>query len=126
MWPTASPPRTREYWDWLAVALFLLLTVDLLTTMAAAHVAGTAAESNPVMAWALGAGVPVLVAVHLLALVATVLLFAAVTGRVESTPAPADRYVGLLVELWLGVLIAVGLAVFANNLAVIVLGASLL
>lgn len=126
MWPTVGAPRVREYWDWLAVALFLLLTVDMLTTLAAAQVVGVGAESNPFVAWALDQGMAVLVAVNLLALVATVLLFAAVTGRVETTPSPFDRYVGLLVEVWLGVLVAVGLAIFANNLAVIVLGESLL
>ena len=35
-------------------------------------------------------------------------------------------YLALAVELWLGLLVAAGLLVFANNLAVIVLGWSLL
>jgi len=126
MWPTVGAPRVREYWDWLAVALFLLLAVDLLTTMAAARAVGVGAESNPLMTWVLGEGIPVIVAVHLTVLVVSVLLFAAVAGRVETTPSPFDRYVGLLVECWLGGLVAAGLAIFANNLSVIVLGASLL
>lgn len=124
--PTDTDPRIQEYWDWLAVALFLLLTVDMLTTVAAAHAVGVDGESNPIMAWALGEGLVVVVAVNLLALVGTAVLFAGVTDRLSTTPSPADRYTGLLVELWLGGLIAVGLAVFANNLTVIVLGESLL
>lgn len=121
----ASPP-IEEYWDWLAAALFLLLTVDTLTTLLAARRVGAGAEANPVMAWALGEGVWAVVALNLLALVVTVALFAALTGRIEVTPEPLDRYVGLLVEVWLGVLLAAGLVLFANNLSVIVLGRSLL
>lgn len=123
---TARVPRTGEYWDWLAVALFLLLSVDTLTTLAAARLVGTGAEVNPIVQWALGRGVWALVALNLLALVVAVGLFARVTDRLESIPPPRDRYVGLLVEVWLGALVAAGLAVFANNLSVIVLGGSLL
>jgi len=123
---TARVPRTGEYWDWLAVALFLLLSVDMLTTIAAARVVGTGAEVNPIVQWALARGVWVLLALNLAALVAAVALFGRVTDRIETIPPPRDRYVGLLVEVWLGGLVAAGLAVFANNLSVIVLGGSLL
>lgn len=123
--PVASPP-IEEYWDWLAAALFLLLTVDTLTTIVAAHRVGSGAEANPLMAWALGEGVWVVVALNLLVLVVTVGLFAILAGRIEVTPEPLDRYVGLLVEIWLGVLLTAGLVLFANNLSVIVLGRSLL
>lgn len=122
---TARGPRTGEYWDWLAVALFLLLTVDMLTTLAAAQVVGPGAEANPVVEWALGEGVWTLLAVNLLTLVVVAGLFAGVADRLATTPAPLDRYVGVVVEGWLGTLVAVGLGVFANNLSVIVLGVSL-
>ncbi len=39
----------EEYWDWVAVALFLLVTVDMLTTMFAAAALGPVAEANPLM-----------------------------------------------------------------------------
>lgn len=120
-----SAPRIAEYWDWLAAVLFVLLTVDMLTTFAAARAVGAHAEANPIMAWALGEGVWAVLAINLAVLVLTAALFAALTGRIEVTPAPLDRYVGLAVEIWLGLMLAVGLALFANNLAVIVFGRSL-
>jgi hypothetical protein len=57
--------RIEEYWDWIAVALFLLLTVDLLTTLAAARLVGADAESNPLMRWLLGRGVVIVIGAHL-------------------------------------------------------------
>lgn len=123
--PTGAP-RIAEYWDWLAAVLFVLLTVDMLTTFAAARVVGAQAEANPIMAWALGEGVWTVLAINLAVLVVTAALFAVLTGRIEVTPAPQDRYVGLAVEVWLGLMLAAGLALFANNLSVIVLGQSLL
>lgn len=125
MTESAHAPR-GEYWDWLAVALFLLLSVDLLTTLAAARAVGTGAEANPIVGWALGQGIWTLLAINLAVLVVAVVLFAGVASRIDATPPPFDRYVGLLVEIWLGALVAVGLAIFANNLSVIVLGQSLL
>lgn len=122
----ASTDRTAEYWDWLAVVLFLLLAVDTLTTYAAARVVGLESESNPFMQWALGEGLWTVIGVNLGALVLSVVLFGFLTGRIEVTPAPLDRYVALAVEVWLGLLLALGLAVFANNLSVIVFGESLL
>lgn len=118
-------PRIGEYWDWLAVVLFLLLTVDMLTTFAAARAVGVEAEGNPLVQWALGEGVWTVLVINLTALVVTVCLFGLLTGRLEVTRPPLDRYVGYLVEIWLGALLALGLAVFANNLSVIVHGASL-
>lgn len=44
---------------------------------------------------------------------------------VHRTPNPADRYFTLPVEAWLGLLVATGLAVLANNLSAIILGRSL-
>ena len=118
--------RIDEYWDWIAVALFLLLAVDLLTTLAAARLVGTGAESNPLMRWLLGRGVIVVVGTHLAAVVLVTGCFRLLVGRLRRTPSPANRYFALAIEAWLGFLVAVGLAVFANNLAVIVLGRSLL
>lgn len=124
--PAVDESRIGEYWDWVAVALFLLVSVDLLTTLAAAEVAGRAAERNPLMRWLLGRSLGVVVAVHLAVVVLVTLTFRAVVGRLRRTPAPQSRYFALLVELWLGLLVAAGLAVFANNLSVVVLGRSLL
>ncbi|MDZ7700936.1 MAG: DUF5658 family protein [Halobacteriales archaeon] len=118
--------RIEEYWGWIAAALFLLITVDLLTTLYAAAVVGIYAEANPVTRWLVARGPVALVAVNLAAVGLVGLLFYGLMELVRVTP---DRLRGpfmWLIELWLGVLLAAGLAVFANNLAVIVTGRSLL
>lgn len=118
--------RIEEYWDWIAVALFLLLAVDLLTTLAAARLVGTGSESNPLMRWLLSRGVLAVIGAHLAVVVLVTGCFHLLVGRLRRTAPPVDRYLALTIEAWLGVLVAVGFAVFANNLAVIVLGDSLL
>jgi hypothetical protein len=127
-------PTTREptdhlvpgYWDWVAVAMFLLVTVDLLTTLFAAASHGAGAESNPLVAWLLGQPIWMIVAVNLAVVVLNGAFFYALDESVRATPAPYDRYFATAVELWLGSLIAFGLLVFANNLTVVVFGTSLL
>lgn len=118
--------RVTEYWEWVAVALFLLLSVDLLTSLYAAAVVGVGAEANPVMAYLLRQPVSVLVGVHLVVAVLAVAFFYALMRTYVATPAPLRRAYGYLIEAWLGLLLAVGLWVFANNVSVIVLGAGLL
>lgn len=122
----AIAERVEEYWGWAAAALFLLVTVDLLTTMYAAAVVGAEAEANPLMRWALGQPLPVLVVVNLGATVLAVVVFRGLMETYRVTPARVRPYYGLLIEAWLGLLVAAGLALFANNLSVIVLGESLL
>ncbi len=121
-----SPTRHEEYWDWLAVALFLLVTVDLLTTLGAAARFGVGAEANPLVATLLRAPLWALVAANLVAVVAAAGGFAAVLRLLRATSPRLRAGFALTVELWLGLLVAGGLLVFANNLAVVVHGASLL
>jgi len=118
--------RARGYWSWVAVALFLLLAVDLLTSLFAAAVYGTGAESNPVVAWLLGRPLWIVVLANLAVGVLAVGFFWALLALVERTAPPLRRPFALLVELYVGLLVAAGLAVLANNLAVVVLGRSLL
>lgn len=118
--------RIEEYWGWAAVALFLLLSLDLLTTYYAAATVGTAAEANPLVAWLLGRSLWVVVAVHLFVAVLVVGCFAVLMRLYRRTPRRYRRGFGLLIELWLGGLVAAGFAVVANNIAVVVLGRSLL
>ncbi|MFB6135834.1 MAG: hypothetical protein ABEJ04_03665 [Halobacteriaceae archaeon] len=122
----SAPLRVEEYWDWAAVALFLLVPLDLLTTLYAAAEVGVAAESNPLVRWALARGVLAVVALNLAAVVLVAALFAGVLRMLERTPPPHDRRFGRLIEAWLGLLVVAGLAVFANNLSVIVYGRGLL
>lgn len=119
-------PRYDEYWDWAAVALFLLLTVDLLTSMYAADVAGLEHEANPLMAWLLGQSLVVIIVVHVVAIVVAAAFFYALFEVVRELPEAYRGPTALSVEIFLGLLVAAGLLVFANNLTLIVLGESLL
>lgn len=123
----AVPPRDRrrEYWSWAAGALYILLTLDLLTTLYAASIYGTAAEANPWMRWALEQGVATLVLVNLAALVVLVVLFYAMIELTVRAPERYEQTIALTFEIWLALVLAVGLVVFANNLAVVVHGENL-
>jgi membrane-bound metal-dependent hydrolase YbcI (DUF457 family) len=123
--PEHRDRRIEEYWSWIAVSLFLLVTVDLLTSLYAAAVVGIGAESNPFMAWLLQRELPVLVGVNVAAVVLVTVCFAGVMQMLRRTPDPYARYVAFGIELWLGGLLAAGLFVFANNLSVVVYEASL-
>jgi len=118
--------RAQEYWDWIAVALFLLVTVDMVTTVFAARAVGLGGEANPLVRWSIAAGPVAFAAINLLTVVAVAGLFDRVLTALDRTPAPMDRYLAAGIEAWLGGLLAAGLVVFANNLAVIVYGQSLL
>ncbi|MDZ7701067.1 MAG: DUF5658 family protein [Halobacteriales archaeon] len=120
------PDWIQEYWDWFAVALFVLITVDMITTMYAAWYVGPAGEANPLMRWALGQGMLVLTAVNLVATVLAVGVFYLLMESLKSIEPPYDRYARIGVEAWLGLLISAGLFVFANNLFLIFHGRSLL
>lgn len=121
-----GPERVREYWAWVAWALFLLVTVDMLTTMFAARALGPGAEANPLMRWALGRGLGTLLALNLAAVVFVVAFFYGLLEMLERTPEPYQRGFAFLVEVWLGLLLVAGLAVLANNLTAIVLGRTLI
>jgi membrane-bound metal-dependent hydrolase YbcI (DUF457 family) len=124
-----STPRERdvaEYWSWFSVGLFLLVTVDLLTTMGATLLYGTAAEANPFVAWLIGRGPVAVTVANLGVVLLAVVAFSGVLRTVRRARAPYGSYLALGVELWLGLLVAVGLFLLANNLSVIVLGDSLL
>ena len=117
--------RIPEYWDWIAVALFLLVTVDMITTVYAARSVGLAWEANPLVRWSLTSGPAVFAAINLLTVVLVAGLFERVIETLQRTPAPYDRYLAGGIEAWLGGLLAAGLLVFANNLVVIFFGRSL-
>ena len=123
--PVPPRERRREYWSWAAGALYILLTLDLITTLYAASIYGPSAEANPWMRWALQEGVETLVLVNLVALVILAILF---YGMIELTVRAPERYqhtIALTFEVWLALVLAAGLLVFANNLSVIILGENL-
>ncbi|MFB6113672.1 MAG: hypothetical protein ABEJ58_06170 [Halodesulfurarchaeum sp.] len=118
--PVPQSDRSSEYWSWAGSALFLLLTVDLLTTLIAANTVGIQAEANPIVRWALERGVAWLVLVNLSALLLLGVLFFGLIRLTLTAPKPYDDVVAGAFELWIGLLIASGLLIFANNLLVIV------
>lgn len=117
--------RFGEYWTWMAGVLFLVITLDLLTTVYAAALHGVAAESNPVVAFLLERGLVELVIANIVATVLVVVLFDRTLALIREAVPPFDRLLAVLLEIWLGCLVATGLAVFANNLVVIFFGRSL-
>lgn len=123
---SGSPRRLSEYWDWFAVALFILISVDLLTTRFAAYSVGLEAEMNPLVRWALHESIGVLVLVNLVAACLAIGSFYILMQMLRSSPSPYDGYLALGIEVWLGIMIGTGLFIFANNLAVVVHGRSLI
>lgn len=125
---SSKPRATRieEYWDWFAVALFLLVTVDLLTTVGATLKYGLEAEINPLIIWLFRQGLLTVVVAHLAVTVLAVSAFAGLVRTMKQASSPYDTYLEYAAEVWLGLLLLAGLVVFANNLSVIVLGRSLL
>ncbi|MFB6081661.1 MAG: hypothetical protein ABEJ67_02450 [Halanaeroarchaeum sp.] len=121
----SSGSRIEEYWDWFAAALFLVITVDMVTTVYAAAVVGNAAEANPLTRWAITQGMGVFAAINVLATVGAVGVFAILMRLLRRAEPPGRRVFALATEVWLGLLLTAGLFVFANNLSVIFLGESL-
>lgn len=118
--------RVEEYWDWFAVALFLLVPVDLLTSAGVAVRHGLTAEINPLTVWLFRHSVAALAAANLLAAVVSTGAFAGVIAALRRTPPPYETHFCRVIELWLGLLVAAGLFVLANNLWFLVHGRSLL
>ncbi|WP_435119179.1 hypothetical protein [Halolamina sp. C58] len=120
-----DPVGRDSYWQWVAAALFLLLPVDLFTTLLCAAVVGPAAESNPWMTWLLGRPPAVLVGVHLAVGVTAVAGFAAY----ETLSRRSERFGAVMLRAgraYLVLLTAVGVLVLLNNLSVLLFRRSLL
>lgn len=117
--------RFETWWSWFAIVLFVLLTLDMLTTMGIIVEFGVGVETNPLMRYLYGEGAVVVVVANLVALLIAAVSFRSVVDLARRLSPPWDRYFKLTVEIWLGLMLALGLFVFANNMAVIVLGESL-
>lgn len=112
----ARTDGTESWWAWFAMVLYLLLPVDLLTTLVSVSRHGLAVEANPVMRWLLGLGGVAVLAAHLLVAALAVWLFDAVVESVRRLP-PADRRgMVLLVDCWLASAFLLGVALTINNL----------
>jgi hypothetical protein len=118
--------RLDEYWRWVALALFLLVTLDLLTSLYAAEVVGLTYESNPLMTWVLGESLPVIVGIHVGAATLATVFFYGIFELIRRTTPTLQWVMMRSFEVYIGLLLAAGLFVVANNLAVIFLRRSLL
>jgi hypothetical protein len=108
--------RADRWWFWFGVALFLLIPLDLFTTLLAVGKYGTVVEANPVMRWLLDQGLLAGTVANLVAVGVTVWLFHVTIERVRRV-SPSDRFLWVrLVDVWIGLLIVVGLVVVGNNL----------
>jgi len=108
--------RVDQWWFWFGAALFLLIPVDLFTTLLAVGRYGTAVEANPLMRWLLERGLLVGTAANLLAAGLGLWLFHVMIGRIRRL-SPVYRPVCVrLVDVWIGLLIVTGLVVVVNNL----------
>lgn len=114
-----------EYWEWISVLLFLFITADLLTTMYAASIHGAFLEGNPIIRWGLEQNIILLTAMNLLVGFLCVGFFYAILLNIEQAPNKYYSKLLLSFEVFLGLLISVGIFVFINNIFVIFFGSSL-
>lgn len=112
--------HVERWWHLFAVALFLLVPLDLLTTLLVVTRYGTVVEANPLMRWLLDQGLVVATAVNLVVVVLVVVLFQAAVDRLRQTPPAYHRTVTLVVNAWVGVLLVAGTVLVTNNLVVLV------
>jgi hypothetical protein len=123
--PVAPEERHTEYWSWAGGAMYVLLSVVPLTTMAAATNAEAYADLAPVLRWALEQGLATFAGLQLFAAVVLLGLFYGLIETIERADPPYDRAFALSFEVWVGLLISGGLFLFANNLVFFFSGAGL-
>jgi hypothetical protein len=116
----------KSYWLWFGVALFLLIPVDMLTTAGAIARHGVAGELNPVMQTAFQRGTPALLGLNLAAVLLSSCGFGLVLVMFRRAPYWMHPYLDRWLQVWLGLLVSVGLFVAVNNLLALVAGKTLL
>ena len=110
----------EQWWLWFAVALFLLIPLDLLTTLIAVSKYGIGVEANPIMQWLLHRGLFAVTLVHLVVVGLVVSMFHVAIQRFQRAPPSYRRILCYVVTLWIGILIASGLLVVTNNVLLVV------
>lgn len=108
------------WWLWFASALFLLLPLDLLTTIVAVSQHGTAVEANPITRLLLERGLVSLTVVNLFVAGLAVYLFYHAIERFRQSSAASRRLSIPVVTAWLAVLNVAGVVLVVNNLSAIV------
>lgn len=106
--------QRRRWWGAFAVALFLLVPADLLTTLASVAVHGASVEANPLMRALIEHGLVAVTAANVLVVVVAVVAFDRAVDGIQAA-APERRRLATGLELWLAVLLVGGVALVANN-----------
>lgn len=112
--------RVDQWWFWFAVALFLLLPLDLFTTLLAVGTYGIGVEANPIMRWLLQQGLVAVTIANLVVVGFVVYLFHVAIDRIQRVPPAYRSMVDPAISAWIGFLILAGLVLVANNLLVLV------
>jgi hypothetical protein len=112
--------RVGRWWFWFAIALFLLVPLDLFTTLIAVGTYGTVAEANPLMRWLLEQGLFAVTIVNLAAVELAIYLFHTAIGRLRRVPPPYRSALTHAVNAWIGFLILAGIVLVTNNLLVLI------
>lgn len=106
------------WWVSFSLALFLLLPLDLLTTLFVVAEHGIVAEANPVMRFLLEHGLVAVTVANLLAGAVVVYLFHLAVDRFRRSSSSQRRVLVPIVTSWLLVLNLAGIVLIANNLSV--------
>lgn len=109
-----------RWWVSFGVALFLLVPLDLLTTLLAVARYGVGIEINPVVRWLFTHGLVAVAAANLTVVGITVYLFHVALEGVRTAPPSSHRLLSRVVHVWVGTLLVTGTVVVANNLRVLV------
>lgn len=112
--------QVDRWWFWFAIALFLLIPLDLFTTLLAVERYGTGIEANPLMRWLLQQGLFAVTVVNLAVVGFAVYLFQAAIGRIQRVPPRYRPLVAHAVTAWIGFLILAGVVLITNNLLVLI------
>lgn len=122
--PGGFDVELSEYWEWVLSALFVLVPLDLLTTVYATVSVGLEHEANPFMIWLLGQSTPVIAAVHLL----VVVLVAGIFEIYYRLSQRSEQYGEMMLQaakVYLALLTTAGLIIFGNNLLIIYLASNI-
>lgn len=108
------------WWRLFAVALFLLVPLDLLTTLLAVTKYGMVVEANPVMRWLLHQGLWAVTVANLVVVCLGVSLFHIAIGGIRRAPLSSHRALAHVVNVWVGTLLVAGVVLVSNNLLILV------
>lgn len=117
---TQMERHVQRWWLWFGVAIFLLIPMDLLTTLLAVRQYGIAVEANPIMRWLLGKGLFVVTVVNLVVAGLVIFLFHVAIARIRQVPPSHRSTLIYVVNGWIGLLVVAGVVLVTNNLLVIV------